>query len=60
MGPAHSYDISSREQLRQTQTKESLVTKNPIGAAKFMLVMCALLLAPLVANAEHEFHTGKN
>ena len=53
MGPVRNYDISSREQLRHTQTV-------PIQAAKIMLVMCALLLAPLPGNAEYEFHTGKN
>ena len=56
MGPVHSYDIPSREQLQHTQTKELLVSKNPIRTAKLMLVVCALLLAPLLANAEYEFH----
>ena len=59
MGPVRSYDISSREQLRHTQTK-GLLPKVPIRAAEIMLVMCALLLAPLLGNAEYEFHTGKN
>ena len=46
-------------QQRHTQTKGSL-PKVPIRATQFMLVMCALLLAPLLGNAEYEFHTGKN
>ena len=55
MGPVHNYDISSREQLLHTQTKGSL-PKVPIRTAQFMLVVCALLLAPLLGNAEYEFH----
>ena len=46
----------------QTKEKESF-TKTPshrstmcARAAKFMLVMFALLLAPLLGNAEYEFH----
>ena len=30
--------------------------KVPIQAAQFMLVLCALLLAPLLGSAEYEFH----
>ena len=49
------YDISFREQLQHTQ-KGSL-PKVPIQATThFMLVLCALLLAPLLGSAEHEFH----
>ena len=49
------YDISFREQLLRTQ-KGSL-PKVPIQATtQLMLVLCALLLAPLLGNAEYEFH----
>ena len=61
--PAYSHALcqaslvgsENETQQRHTQTKGSL-PKVPIQATQFMLVMCALLLAPLLGNAEYELH----